>query len=243
MEDVTAEESKGPSDMDDAMTGADDGARVSGSVTSDVLGCQFFGFPLFEGISTYKQRRKKGGSVGASGGVLPKPHKDSKEWEPGSGRDRYPSSSAGNGVSRERHSQFGSLRAQSGAAMSAAENFLKQARGETVPVERKLRVQSMVNMGDMGIYYERGQTQRQQFGGQHQIRGRSQDGSAHRQAHSTPLNLAPFVANTGYVPHHRPPPYKYLARHSMKHSLKMGRLGHWCALCSPGDVFSNGWNT
>ena len=147
MEDVTAEESKGPSDMDDAMTGADDGARVSGSVTSDVLGCQFFGFPLFEGISTYKQRRKKGGSVGASGGVLPKPHKDSKEWEPGSGRDRYPSSSAGNGVSRERHSQFGSLRAQSGAAMSAAENFLKQARGETVPVERKLRVQSMVNMG------------------------------------------------------------------------------------------------
>ena len=91
MEDVTAKESEGPSDVDDAMTGGDDGARVSGSVASDV-GCHFFGFPLFEGISTYKQRRNKGGSVGASGGVLPKPHKDSKEWEPGSGRDRYPSS-------------------------------------------------------------------------------------------------------------------------------------------------------
>ena len=152
MEDVTAKESEGPSDVDDAMTGGDDGARVSGFVASDVLGNQFFGFPLFEGISTYKRHWKKGGSVGASGGVLPKPHKDSKEWEPGSRRDWYPSSSAGNGVSRERHSQFGSLRAQSGAAMSAAENFLKQARGETVPVERKLRVQSMVNMGDMGMY-------------------------------------------------------------------------------------------
>ena len=65
MEDVIAEESEGPSDVDDVMTGGDDGARVSGSVASDV-GCQFFGFPLFEGISTCKQRRKKGGSVQAA---------------------------------------------------------------------------------------------------------------------------------------------------------------------------------
>ena len=63
--------------------------------------------------------------------------------------------------------------------MSAAEMLLKQARGEMVPVEGKSRVQSMAKMGDMGMYYERGQTQRQQFGGQHQIRGRSHDDSAH----------------------------------------------------------------
>ena len=55
------------------MTGRDDGARVSGSVASDVLGNEFFGFPLFEGSSTYKQRGKKGASVGASDGILPKP--------------------------------------------------------------------------------------------------------------------------------------------------------------------------
>ena len=114
MEDVTAEESEAPSDVDDAMTGGDDGARVSGSVASDGLGNQFFRFPLFEGISTYKQRRKKSGSAGASGGVLPKPRKDSGEWERGRGRDRYPSWSAWNSVSREPHSPFGSLRAQRG---------------------------------------------------------------------------------------------------------------------------------
>ena len=59
--------------------------------------------------------------------------------------------SAGSSISHERHSQFGSLRAQGDAAMSAAEMFLKQVRRETVPVERKSRVQSMVNMGDMGM--------------------------------------------------------------------------------------------
>ena len=57
-----------------------------------------------------------------------------------------------------------------------------------------------------------------------------------------PPNLALYVANTGYVPHHRHQ-HQHLARRSMKHSLKMGRLGHLCALCSPADVFSNGWNT
>ena len=56
--------------------------------------------------------------------------------------------------------------------MSATEMLLKQARGEMVPAQRKSRVQSMMKMGDMGMYYEGRQTQRQQFGGihwQHQI--------------------------------------------------------------------------
>jgi transcription factor STE12 len=240
MEDVTAEDSEGPSDVDDAMTGGDDGARASGSVASDVLGNKFFGFPLFEGSSTYKQRRKKGASVGA-GGVLPKPRKDSEEWERGRGRDRYPSSSAGNSVSRERHSQFGSLRAQSEAAMSAAEMFLKQARGEMVPVERKSRVQSMVNMGDMGVYYEGGQAQRQQFGGihqQHQMRGRSHDDSAHRQAYSTPPDSAPYVSNTGYVPHHRPPPAPVSSTAQYEALSEDGKIRAFvCPLFSCGRLF------
>ena len=235
-EDVTADpESEGPSDVDDAMTGGDDGARVSGSV-----GNQFFGFPLFEGSSTYKQRRKKGASVGGSG-ALPKPRKDSEEWERGRGRDRYPSSSAGNSVSRERQSQFGSLRAQSDAAMSAAEMFLKQARGEMVPVERKPRVQSMVNIGDMGMYYEGGQAQRQQFGGihqQHQMRGRSHDDSAHRQAYSTPPNSAPYVANTGYVPHHRPAPAPVSSTAQYEALSEDGKIRAFvCPLFSCGRLF------
>lgn len=247
MEDVTGEESEGPSDVDDAMTGGgDDGARASGSVVaSEVLGNQFFGFPLFEGSSTYKQRRpKKNGSIGASG-VLPKPRKDSEEWDRGRGRDRYPStSSAGNSLSRERQSQFGSLRAQSDAAMSAAEMFLKQARGEMVPVERKPRVQSMVNMGDMGVYYEGGgQAQRQQqFGGvhqQHQMRGRSHDDSSHRQAYSTPPNSAPYVSNTGYVPHHhRPPPALVSSTTQYEALSEDGKIRAFvCPLFSCGRLF------
>ena len=151
--------------------------RSSGSVTLGPNGQPIFPFlSLFEGSPTYKQRRKKGNK---SSGL----RKGSEEFGPDGEYDRGrsmggDSSGRFSSASRERRlphrflhgsmmEEFGpgsaAEKARQAEEMSAAEMFLKQARGQLMPgdgVVRKPKPQPIV--GEVGIFYHQDEQDAQQ---------------------------------------------------------------------------------
>ncbi|KAF9468386.1 hypothetical protein BDZ94DRAFT_1209448 [Collybia nuda] len=155
--DATEESESGVSDVDDMMGGPDGedaaGRRKNGipPALQGTIGLGMGpGTAWIEGNPAYKQRKKKG--------------KNSKDDERGrsasmgvSGGGRYDSVSVsrermGSGSMREEFGPGGS--GNEGDAVSAADMFMMQARGELVPADgvvRKARPQP--NIGEVGVYY------------------------------------------------------------------------------------------
>nr|AGO06027.1 transcription factor STE12 [Volvariella volvacea] len=158
------------SDADDAMGMGltdEEGRRKPSALQSSKV---FDMFTLFEGSPTYKQRRKKtprvGSNLGPGGSLSSRGSGDEAGMYYERGRsvtgDRYGSHSVS--ASRERMLGMpGSMMdefsgtAFAGAGMhaqrsvSAADMFLRQARGELGDSERKPRIHGGV--GDVGVYY------------------------------------------------------------------------------------------
>ncbi|CAA7263981.1 unnamed protein product [Cyclocybe aegerita] len=170
------------SEVDDAMSGGDEGKRRPSSGANALPGSQYLNlFTLFEGSPTYKQRRKK---VNKSSALSKSGDEYGDEYD--RGRSMDPSSIRYSSQSRERRhlplprhpsmmDEFGpnSESANTSEVMSAADMFLKQARGELVPADgvvRKPKPQPIV--GDVGVFYSEGAPSDQQSA---HTRGRSFD--------------------------------------------------------------------
>lgn len=164
---MTEESSDSHSDMEDVMGTDDDGRpRTSGGSVADAVGKQLFGYPLL-GPSGYKQRRKKASSQKLL-------RQDSEDPSEERGRTNEAGSSGRFGSvshSRERSRlvpRYESIRHEFGpgsedeqrqgeASLSAADYFLKQAKGELLPADgviRKPRVSQPI--GEVNVYYSEG---------------------------------------------------------------------------------------
>jgi transcription factor STE12 len=181
-------------EVDDAMGADTDDSTNVARKRLGPNGPQFlFTGSLFEGSPTYKQRRKKGTKMGSG---LRKGSEDFQDSEYERGRSMGGASGSGrfSSLSRERrvpppmHSsmmeEFGS-NPNTDQAISAAEMFHKQARGELVPgdgVVRKPKPQPIV--GEVGVFYSEGAPPPGQRLGMH-MRGRSFDQTSGRESTQT----------------------------------------------------------
>ncbi|KAF8147834.1 hypothetical protein B0H34DRAFT_833963 [Crassisporium funariophilum] len=184
------------------------GAPPGGTAALGPNGQQFFKlFSLFEGSPTYKQRRKKGArpSSGLRKGSedYPEDYERGRSLLGSDAASRY-SQGSNPSQSRERRrrpgipapmhssmmdefgpgstsgSEYGGGAAGTGGGepISAAEMFLKQARGELVPGDGVVKkVPKNVVVGEVGVYYSEGHpgTVAQQAQGMGHLRGRSHD--------------------------------------------------------------------
>jgi transcription factor STE12 len=193
-------------EVDDAMGADTDDSTNVARKRLGTNGPQFlFTGSLFEGSPTYKQRRKKGTKMGSG---LRKGSEDFQDSEYERGRSMGAASGSGRfaSLSRERrvvpppmHSSMmeefapnsAADQARHSEAMSAAEMFHKQARGELVPgdgVVRKPKSQPIV--GEVGVFYSEGAPPSGQRLGQQGMhtRGRSFDQTSRESTQTRPLS-------------------------------------------------------
>ena len=194
-------------EVDDAMgADTDDSTNVARKRLGPNGPHLLFTGSLFEGSPTYKQRRKKGSKLSSG---LRKGSEDFQDPEYERGRSMGGASGSGRfaSLSRERrvipppmHSSMmeefapnpAADQARHNEAMSAADIFHKQARGELVPgdgVIRKPKPQPIV--GEVGVFYSEGAPpppgQRLSQQGMH-MRGRSFDQTSREVAQNRPLS-------------------------------------------------------
>ncbi|KAF9039888.1 hypothetical protein BJ165DRAFT_1407051 [Panaeolus papilionaceus] len=174
--DVMMTDESDASEVDDPMSGDDSQRRIKKRTQSANNGAQYLQlFSLFEGSSTYKQRRKKGTKAHRPSGLRTGSEDYPDDYERGrqnSMVDGPPSRYSS--LSRERNAaplplpihpsmmdEFGpdsvTEQARQSDMISAAEMFKRQARGELVPgdgIVRKPKPQPI--HGDVGVFYSDG---------------------------------------------------------------------------------------
>ncbi|PPQ71846.1 hypothetical protein CVT24_006938 [Panaeolus cyanescens] len=175
--DVMMTDESDASEVDDPMASGDDSRRRTKKRTQSASnGAQFLQlFSLFEGSSTYKQRRKKGTKSHRPSGLRTGSEDFPDDYERGRQNSMADgSSSRYSSMSRERNAaplplpihpsmmdEFGpnsvTEQCRQSEMVTAADMFIKQARGELVPgdgIVRKPKPQPIV--GDVGVFYSQG---------------------------------------------------------------------------------------